>query len=210
MARVKKEDLFYTLFKDFASDLVKSAEDYAKLVHDYPNTINLIPIMKVHEVHCDEHVKRIMQELYSSFITPFDRDDISNLALALDDIIDEMESVAIRLELFNTSGTRTEAIQLADLTLCAVKEIEKMIGSLENYKKDKQALTYSIEVGNIEDEGDTVYESALYRLFHDDELADARRGHVVSWLRLFDRMENALNACDHAAGVVRSVVMKSA
>lgn len=207
---MKKEDIFYTKFKEFGHDLVKSAEDYTKLVHDYPNTINLIPIMKVHEVHCDEHVKGIMDELYSSFITPFDRDDISHLALSLDDIIDSMESVAIRLELFNTSGTRAEAIQLADLTLYAVRELDKMIEALPSYKKDKAALTHSIEVGHIEDEGDTVYESALYRLFHDDELKEARRGHVVSWLRLFDRMENTLNACDKAAGVVRSVVMKSA
>lgn len=209
MPRIKKEDVFYTLFRDFSVNIRKAAEDYVKLVHDYPKTANLIPIMKLHEVHCDDHVKKIMDELYSSFITPFDRDDISDLALRLDDVVDSMESVAIRLELFNTSGTRTEAAQLADLTLCAAKEIENMIAHLADYKKDKEALTYSIEVGHIEDEGDTVYESALYRLFHEDALADARRGHVVSWLRLFDRMENTLNACDAAAQVVRSVVMKS-
>lgn len=210
MGRIKKEEVFYTLFKDFAKDITKAAEDYAKLLHDYPTTVNLIPLMKLHEVHCDEHVKKIMAELYSSFITPFDRDDISDLALRMDDIVDSMEGVAIRLELFNTSGSRTEATQLADLTVCAAKEIEKMITCLPDYKKDKQALTHSIEVGHIEDEGDTVYESALYRLFHDEDLPDARRGHVVSWLRLFDRMENTLNACDRAAGVVRNVIMKSA
>ena len=39
MGRIKKEDVFYTLFKDFAKDITKAAEDYAKLLHDYPTCL---------------------------------------------------------------------------------------------------------------------------------------------------------------------------
>lgn len=210
MARTKKEDVFYTLFKEFAADIVRVAEDYDKLVHGYPQTANMIPLMKVHEDRCDEHVKQIMQQLYAAFITPFDRDDINDLALKMDDIVDTMEAVAIRLDLFNMSGTRTEAVQLADLTLAATRELKVMFDHLPSYKTDRVVMERAIAVGHIEDEGDTVYESALRRLFHEDALDDYRRGHVVSWLYTFDRMELCLDQCDAAAGVVRSIVMKSA
>ena len=50
---------------------------------------------------------------------------------------------------------------------------------------------------------------SLRRLFHEEDLEDKRRGHVVGWLRLFDRMELAIDSCDHAAGVVRNVIMKT-
>lgn len=210
MARMKKEDIFYTLFKQFADEIERAAVDYNDLMQSYPETAHLIPVMKVHEDHCDEHVKAIMKALYESFITPFDRDDISNLALKLDDIVDGMTAVSVRLDLFNTSGSRAEARQFAELTLTAVREVKEMLYHLSEYKKDMSLMNRAIAVGHIEDEGDAVYETALYRLFHDDDLDDARRGHVVSWLRIFDRMESTLDACDHAAGVVRNVIMKSA
>lgn len=209
MAR-KKEDIFYTLLKEFATEIQKTAEDYLSLLKGYPDSANLIPLMRVHEDRCDECVKKIMEQLLDSFITPFDRNDISDLAIKLDDIADSMTAVAIRMELFNTSGTRTEAVQLAELTLAAVRELKVMMDHLPNYKTDRVVLNRAISVGHIEDEGDTVYEDALRRLFHEEELDDYRRGHVVAWLRLFDRMEQCLDECDAAARVVRNVVMKSA
>lgn len=209
MAR-KKEDIFYTLLKEFGFEIQKTAEDYVELLKGYPETANLIPLMRVHEDRCDECVKKIMEQLLDSFITPFDRDDISELATKLDDVVDAMTGVAVSMELFNTSGTRTEATQMAELTRAAVGEIKVMLDHLPDYKTDRTVLTKAISVGHIENEGDTVYEAALSRLFHEEDLDEYRRGHVVSWMRIFDRMEECLNDCDGAARVVRDVVMKSA
>lgn len=210
MARLKKEDPFYTMFKDFGADIVACAEHFDELVKDYPKTESMIPLMKVYEDQCDEHVKKIMQELYKSFITPFDRDDINDLALRLDDIVDDMEAISIRFDLFNVSSTRVEAQQMAGLTLAACRTLEEMLQALPNFKNDPTCMEKAISVGHIEDEGDTAYEAGIRRLFHDRaDLADARRGHVVAWLHIFDRMEDCLDACDAAAGVVRSVIMKT-
>lgn len=209
MAR-KKEDIFYTLLKEFGVEIQKTAEDYVELLKGYPDTANLIPLMRVHEDRCDECVKKIMEQLLDSFITPFDRDDISELATKLDDVVDSMTGVAVSMELFNTSGTRIEATQMAELTRAAVGEIKIMLDHLPDYKTDRLVLTKAISVGHIENEGDTVYEAALSRLFHEEDLDEFRRGHVVSWMRIFDSMEACLNSCDGAARVVRDVVMKSA
>ena len=209
MARIKKEDPFYTMFKEFGADIAACAEDYDKRVDGYPETASMIPLMKVHEDKCDGHVRAIMNELYSSFITPFDRDDISELALKLDDIVDGMEAASIRFDLFNMGGTRVEAQQMAHLTLAACRELQQMLEYLPEFKTDKRCMEKSIAVGNIEDQADDVYERALRRLFHEEDLEDKRRGHVVGWLRLFDRMELAIDSCDHAAGVVRNVIMKT-
>ena len=61
-------------------------------------------------------------------------------------------------------------------------------------------------ISDIEDEGDVVYNGGVRRLFHDEENGRT----TVTWLRLFDRMESCIDACDHTAKVVRTVVMKSA
>ena len=187
MARIKKEDIFYTLLKEFADHIVEASNEYERIIHDYPETFARIPQMKVYESECDHKVKRIMKELYASFITPIEREDISELTLKLDDIVDE-------------------ALQLAGLTTRCVEKVHQMVYALPNYKKDLTVMELAHDISTIEDEGDAVYATAVRRLFRDEE-----NGRTSgTWLRVFDRMEGVLDACDRAAGVVRYVVMKSA
>ena len=206
MPRIKKEDIFYTLLKQLADVLVVAGEEYVNIFSGYPDTFARIPRMKMIETQADDCVRDIMTRLYTSFITPFDREDISDLALAMDDVVDHMEAVTLRLDLFNVQDMRPEATELAKLTLVAVEEMREMINHLPNYKRDSKAMEMSISVGHIEDGGDTVYENALRRLFREEETGGKES---LAWLRLFDRMEHCLDACDHAAGVVRNVVLKS-
>ena len=91
-----------------------------------------------------------------------------------------------------------------DILLQARKDFEQETDP--NYKKEPRVLEIASKISNMEDEGGTVYEAALRRLFREEE-----KGKVtVAWLRLLDRMENTMHACDHVAAIVRSVVLKSA
>ena len=206
MAALKKEDPFYTLIKDFSKVTDDAVEEYVAIVNGYPETASRIPKMKIYESAGDEICKNIMDKLYTSFITPFDREDIADLALAIDDVLDELNGVTVRLDLFNASETRVEAKQMAELTRSAMHEMSDMLNRLPDYKNDPTVRDKARAIGAIEDEGDTVYQTALYRLFH--EKASGRESLV--WLRLFDRMENALNAISQVAKIVRRVVIKSA
>lgn len=206
MPRVKKEDIYYTLLKQLAAVLVDAGEEYVTIMSGYPETSTRLPRMKMLETRADETVRDIMTRLYTSFITPFDREDIGELALAMDDVVDHMEAATIRLDLFNVRDMRPEAVELAELTLSAVQEMQEMIDHLPDYKRDEMLMKKAIAVGQVEDGGDEVYENALRALFREDE---TRGKESLAWLRLFDRMEHCLDACDHAAGVVRNVVLKS-
>ena len=208
MPRIKKEDEFYTMLKELAALIEEAAEEYNGIVCDFPGSMSRIPQMKVYESNADERVKAIMAKLYTSFITPIDREDISTLALAMDDVVDSMYGVAVRLDLFNMSDLRLEARQISELTVHAVNEMKNMIDHLPDYKKDRVVLEKAIEIGSVEDEGDTVYQQALRRLFSDEE--DASGKYAVTWLRIFDRMELCLDACDRVSGIVRDIIMKDA
>lgn len=206
MVRIKKEDVFYTMLKQLASVIVEASKEYVTILEDYPATMARLPRMKMLETQADESVRDIMTRLYTSFITPFDRGDISDLALAMDDIVDHMEAVTLRLDLFNIKEMRSEAIELARLTQTAVGYIQEMVEHLPNYKTDEIVMKKSIAVGYVEDGGDEIYENALRGLFREEETGGKES---LAWLRVYDRMEHCLDSCDRAAGVVRSVVMKS-
>ncbi|MDO4798280.1 MAG: DUF47 family protein [Coriobacteriales bacterium] len=202
----KREDVFFTMLKQLADQLVEASEEYASIMRDFPQSVARIPRMKVHETTTDEQVAEIHKKLYTSFITPIEREDISDLALRMDDVVDLMEVVCMRLDLFGMDSMRPEAVEMAELTHRAVVELCEVIYRLPRYKKDDELMHHAITVSRIEDGADRVYQNALRRLFAEEEGGK----EVVTWLRIFDRMENCLNAIDKAAGVVRSVVMKSA
>lgn len=200
-----KDDIFFTLLRQASEQILEAADEYVDIMKTYPESMARIPRMKVYEMTVDELVATIHQHLYTSFITPIDREDISDLALRLDDIIDLMEVVSMRLDLFQMGYMRPEAIEMAELTRKAVGELNEVVSRLANYKKDKQLMHHAISISRIEDGADRVYQNALRRLFAEEDGGK----EVVTWLRIFDLMENCMNACDKAAGVVRSVVMKS-
>lgn len=202
----KKEDVFYTMLKQIAAQMVDAASEYASIMRDFPASVARIPRMKVHETTTDELVAEIHQHLYTSFITPFEREDISDLALRMDDVVDLMELVSMRLDLFGMDRMRPEAIEMAELTEKAVIELREVVERLPRYKRDNEIMRHAIAISRIEDGADRVYQNALRRLFAEEDAGK----EIVTWLRIFDRMENCLNACDKAAGVVRSVIMKSA
>lgn len=202
----KREDPFYTKLKINSAAVVEASEKYAEIIREYPKSIEIIPSMKVMEGKADELTGTIMEDLYTSFITPFDRGDLSDLTLALDEVVDAMHGVIIRLDLFNVKEMRKEALEMAGLLVNVVQTMDEMINALPDYKNNGEAQRLAMEVSRGEDVGDEVYQRALRRLFHSD--VDGKTS--VTWLRLFDRMEGCLDACNDVASIVRRIIMKSA
>ncbi len=208
MSKVKRrEDVFYRLFREYGQKIVDTAEVYRKIFsNSYPDTRPLISSMKDYENVCDDQAKRIFMELSNSFITPFDREDISVLTKRLDDIVDYMEAAASRMDLFAVESMRPEAVRLAEITVQAVGEVAKIMDRLSNFKKDTTVMELALGVDIIEDEGDAVYKQALADLFS----GNVGTLEIMKWSRVLDRMELALNACEHACDIVQGVVMKNA
>ena len=197
MSRVKrKEDVFYGLFREYGEKLVLVGEVYQRIFHEYPSSRVLVPSMKEYENVCDEQARKIFMELSSSFITPFDREDISVLTKRLDDVVDYMEAGASRLDLF----------ALADITVKAIHQVAEVLDRLPSFKKDHSVMELALAVDVTEDEGDAVYKNALADLFR----GDVPTLEIMKWSRVYDRMELALNACEHACDIVQGVIMKNA
>ena len=207
MAR-QKDTFYFDGFRRSADYACQAAKLLSEVMHDFnPGQLReRMDSMHAIEKSADEVRHDMMDELVTAFITPFDRQDISDLALAMDDIMDYMNGAALCLDLFNVQEMRGEAVQIARLTRRCVDEVSKMIDHLPNYKGDPEVMEHANMISDIEDEGDVVYNGGVRRLFHDEENGRT----TVTWLRLFDRMESCIDACDHTAKVVRTVVMKSA
>jgi predicted phosphate transport protein (TIGR00153 family) len=208
MSRVsRKEDEFFDMFKDYSLLIVETGRLYAEYVHNYPKPEDQISKMKDCETNGDHMVRRILETLDTSFITPFDREDINALAKSMDDIVDNIEGVSARFGLYGVEEMRPEAIEMCDLTVSAIEALNKAFGLFSNYKKDSEAVVSLLrEVGSFEDNGDVVYRNALGTIFRND--LDARE--TLKWKSLLDKMEDALDSCKGVATIMRNVIMKNA
>ena len=207
MSRVSRiENQFYDRFKELAHEVAACAEVFNDITHNWPSSKGRIPEVKDYEVRCDAITRETLTLLENSFITPFDREDINLLVRELDHIADGMDNAAARFDLYDIDGMRPEAVQMADLTLRACRELEELFDHFENFKKDPVVREKMHTVGTIEDEGDTVSRQGLANIFHEHNDAV----EVLKWKSLLDTMEATVDKCKGVANVVRSVLMKNA
>src|SRR5574344_852768 len=97
----KKEDIFFQLFIESAGKIVQAGEAFQDLVHNYVDVNDKVANLKVYETECDMQTHKILKALNGAFITPFDREDIYNIAKNMDDIVDCLEEVANRFIVFD-------------------------------------------------------------------------------------------------------------
>jgi hypothetical protein len=199
---IPTDDAFFALFDDSAANVAETARRLRALLDD-PSDPERHEAVASCEHRGDELVGTILQRLNTSFVTPFDREDIHALAEELDDVVDDLLEVARRLQITGTTTVLPELLEQGDLVVECATETERMVGRLESMR-DVQVHLDAID--RLESEGDAVYRRCLARLFSGE--IDAL--DVVRWKDVVETMEGAMNALEHVSDVVESIVLKHA
>lgn len=202
----KKEDIFFDLFCESIEKIIVAGDAFHDLVNHFENVEVKVANMKQLETECDYQTHKILKTLNASFITPFDREDIYDIAKEMDNIVDLLEEIANRFIVFNVSAMRPEALQMSSLVMICIKELKILFENLKDIKKSRITMDQIIEVNRIENEGDLIYRQALTALFKNEKDPI----EVIKWKQLFDLLEDALDACEGVANIIEGVVMKHA
>lgn len=210
MFKQTKEDKFYSKLKAQSLNIVDGANLLNKFINDLDNANLYTQTMKELEHKGDNIVHSIVEELNNSFVTPIDREDIYHVTKKMDDIIDNIESVAHRFIMFNISKSTEESKFFISLIIKAVKEIDDLMGALSNMSRKKESKIISekiIEVNRIESDGDLFFRDVVGKLFRDQniEIVD-----IVKWKDIYQMLENTLDACETVVNIIGGVVMKHA
>lgn len=193
---------FYDLFAMSASHLVDGARELTKLLGAEPSERETVASrMRDLEHAADESTHAIMRKVNSSFITPFDREDIYRLASNLDDCMDLMEAAADLIVLYRigelpdgTSAQVEVLTRMAELTAEAMPRLRSM----------RDLSEYWIEINRLENQADHIYRQLLAELFNDG--ADAIT--VLKLKEVTDQLEAAADAFETVANQVESIAVK--
>ncbi|MBN2754402.1 MAG: DUF47 family protein [Candidatus Goldbacteria bacterium] len=201
-----KEFNFFEFFDKQAVNLVDAAACFREIVAQPEVSEESQTKMKEIERNGDKMAYAIMDHLNKTFITPFDREDIHQLAKEMDEVNDIMNTVVARMRLYKLKGPDKNMVQFAELITQAVNVISGAVAGLRDMKNMNNILKACVEVGNLESLGDRLRDSALMELFENEK--DPIQ--VIKWKEIYQIAETSLDICKHVAHNIESILVKQA
>ena len=194
---------FFDLFERAAANAVKAAEFLDDMLAAYPERSALAREILLCEQEGDRITHDVVARLNHTFVTPIDREDIYELASALDDIVDYTEEVADYLGLYKIEAPMEQAQRLAEVLLQATRQIAGAMPRMRGFENISQFI---VEAHRLENEGDRITREAIASLFEGgiDPMV------VIRWKDIFERLENAIDATERAAYILEGIVIKNA
>jgi len=201
-----REEKFFILFEQSARNAVKVARQLKDLVNTWENIKERVEMITTLEHDGDAITHQVMAQLYRTFVTPLDREDITLLAQTLDDITDLIHSAADAMLLYQVDCPTDKAKELADIIVEATIEVEQGVAEIhERIDRDK-LLKHSMEINRLENVGDSIYRSALAELF----VNSPDYTYLIKWREIYENIESAIDKCEDIANVLEGLALKYA
>lgn len=201
---IPREERFFDLFEQSVRNMVKAAHMLEEMVDTWENVEAKVGEITKLEHEGDTTTHQIMAQLYRTFVTPFDREDIALLAHTLDDVTDFIHAAADAMLLYRVDSPSQRARELADIIVQATAEVERAVPQLRHHAKLKQVLPRCVEINRLENMADRVFRSAMAELF--DDSTDI--AYIIKWREIYEHMESATDRCEDVANVLEGVALK--
>jgi uncharacterized protein len=196
-----KEDQYFELFSQMSVKIQEAADLLGEMLAAPDREFDSFSKrIKSIEHECDELAHNVTTKLNKSFITPFDREDIYTLAMALDDVCDYIDGAARSIVMYDIHGNDTHAQQLGEVIKKQAAEITHALSFLKVAKGMEQHL---LNIQRLENEADEIYFSAMANLFKTEDPMK-----IIKLKELYEMLENATDKCEYAGNIMESVLLK--
>src|SRR5215211_7934329 len=186
---------FFDLFEEAGGNIVRAADLLEQMLRDYPDKSDLARDILVCEQEGDRITHDIIRRLNQTFVTPIDREDIHELASALDDIVDFFG-------LYRIEAPMAQAQQLARILNHSCQQVAQAIPRLRSFDDIHH---FTVEINRYENEGDRVVREALANLFQ----AGIDPMLVIRWKDIFERLEDGIDATERVANILEGITIKN-
>ncbi len=194
---------FFQLYSRASANVVEIGSALVEFLDTFPvDSDNRVQKIRELEHEGDRLTHEVVDNLNRTFVTPFDRDDMYRLAGALDDVCDHVDEAAGNVASYGVQRVREPGIALAHVIVRAAGKLDEAIRNLEGFKVEQRTL---IELRELEDEGDRLHREAVAELFKSESDPIA----VIRWKEIYERLEDAIDACENAADVLEAILVKN-
>lgn len=205
---VPKDKKFFPLFSSASANLVSCTLEFQKLLNcdDEDEKAVLVKNIKKFEKVGDKITVSIFDELNTTFITPFDREDIQKLANRIDNVVDLVNTSAKRIQLYKLTEIPPVFHQMAGLLVDASGEINHVVGGLNKIHQANGFKESCIRIGELENESDELNYSFLSEIFDNETNAI----NLIKKRDVLNSLEKAMDRCEDVADILNTIMVKYA
>jgi predicted phosphate transport protein (TIGR00153 family) len=203
-----KDRVFYSLFESVADTVHKMGITLQEMVYEADEDKRASKLAQIENMEHknDDLTHTIFTELGRNFITPIDREDIHQLATALDDIADYIYASAKKINFYKINPNDTGIHKLTELILQGSIEIKKATHGLRDMKNLREMTEAIVKINSIENQADDVFDMSIEMLFNNEN--DFKE--VIKKREIYQVLEIATDKCEDAANVIESIIIKYA
>ena len=185
---------------EISTILKKHAENY-----DINNSTEVEE--KVHKLEndADKNLHETIDYLVKDFLPPLEREDIVLLVNKIDDIIDYLDEIAINFNILNIVALRDNFLEFMELFNKVSVLLKEMLENFKDKKKHEEVYKYLIEINNIEENGDRLYEKAIKSLF----TTEKDPIEIIKWNTIYNTLENGIDSFESVANTIGEIVLKN-
>jgi uncharacterized protein Yka (UPF0111/DUF47 family) len=201
-----KEMKFFDLFDKQTATMLEAAQYFVEIIAKAE--INRDTLDKMHSIehNGDENTHTIINILNESFITPFDREDIMELANYMDDVIDGIYLITNRMYLYKIEKPSEETKKLAEIIKKSIEALQIAVAAMRNKKKMKDTLRQCIEINRLENLADEIRDEAISRLLNDPKTEPL---FAIKQKEIWETAELVTDSCEKIANVLESILVKN-
>ena len=199
---IPREEAFFELFKNAAHNMIEGSRLLKEMMEHFQSPVDQAKRIKEVEHIGDGITHDIARRLNQTFITPIDREDIHDLASALDDILDVAEAIADRFVLYKITTPTESAVKLADVLYQAAVAVGTGVDRLGLAHPDIKEC--SVLVNSLENEADRVSRDAISELFEKETDPIA----VIKWKEIYEGFEAGTDRCEDVSNILERIALK--
>src|SRR5258708_11783433 len=148
---IPKDTSFFKMFAAMSENLIAGARALVELFADYRDVDSRIESIRRIEREGDELTHAILTKLNQTFITPFDREDIHQLASKLDDVLDFINAAGARTVMYRIADPPPAAGELARTILMQIQELQNALSLLQ---RNVDIQGHFVDINRLENEAD--------------------------------------------------------
>lgn len=204
----KKNEFNY--FDEFAksASLAKDAiKELKSFVYNFKSNVTEVEMKKIHEIEnaADKKLHDIKAFLLKDFLPPIDREDIVAIAHKIDDLVDNIDELAINICIFSIEEIRKDMEYSIDLLMLTVEKTYDLVVSMKDLKNIKQISQKVMEVNRLEESADRLYETSIRNLYKEEQ--DPIK--ILKWTNVYSVVEDCFDACENVADRIEEVILKN-
>jgi predicted phosphate transport protein (TIGR00153 family) len=199
---IPREERFFDLFEEQGRNIAAGAKRLREMIFDFSDAPAKALAIKELEHAADVLTHELIRKINTTFITPFDREDVYALASRLDDVLDLIEAAADRLVLYRIKEPTSGARAFAEVIVKTADSVEAAVSCLRTSSQSYH--THCVEVNRLENEADRLLKELIAALFAD--VSDPIE--VIKWKEIYETLEEVTDRCEDVVNVIEGIMLK--